>query len=205
VSRRLLPLGDSAVLVELDSLDEVIALARAIDAERPAGVLDVVPAARTIALLLDSAVLDPAAAGAWVQGLGAPPVPADSGRVVEVEVDYDGADLAEVAALLGVSEATVIEWHSGSLWRAAFGGFAPGFAYLVTDHERLRVPRRTTPRTEVPAGAVGLAGEFSAVYPRRSPGGWQLIGTSPAPLWDSTRARPALIEAGDLVRFVRRM
>ena len=82
------------------------------------------------------------------------------------------------------------------------GGFAPGFAYLVTDHDRLRVPRRATPRTAVPAGAVGLAGEFSGVYPRSSPGGWQLIGSTEAVLWDPEADPPALLRPGAAVRFV---
>jgi KipI family sensor histidine kinase inhibitor len=87
------------------------------------------------------------------------------------------------------------------VWTAAFSGFAPGFAYLVTDHEKLRVPRRATPRTIVPAGSVGLAGEFSGIYPRSSPGGWQLIGTTSATLWDAVQPEPALVRPGDRVRF----
>jgi KipI family sensor histidine kinase inhibitor len=102
---------------------------------------------------------------------------------------------------LGVDE--VVEAHTGTEWRVAFGGFAPGFAYLVGGDERLRVPRRDTPRTKVPAGAVGLAGEFSGVYPRASPGGWQLIGRTDLPMWDLDRDPPALLSAGATVRFVR--
>ncbi len=89
---------------------------------------------------------------------------------------YDGADLDEVARLTGMTPDQVVAAHTGTLWRVGFGGFAPGFAYLVGGDERLNVPRQSEPRTRVPAGSVALAGEFSGVYPRESPGGWQLIG-----------------------------
>ena len=115
---------------------------------------------------------------------------------------YDGPDLAEVARLTGLDESEVVAAHTGTPWRIAFGGFAPGFAYLTGGDERLRVPRRDEPRTTVPAGAVGLAGEFSGVYPRPSPGGWQLIGSTEARLWDPDRDPPALLEPGGWVRFV---
>ena len=115
---------------------------------------------------------------------------------------YDGPDLAEVARLTGLDEDEVVAAHTGTPWRIAFGGFAPGFAYLTGGDERLRVPRRDEPRTTVPAGAVGLAGEFSGVYPRSSPGGWQLIGSTDALLWDPDRDPPALLLPGGSVRFV---
>jgi KipI family sensor histidine kinase inhibitor len=124
-----------------------------------------------------------------------------SEEVVTIPVRYDGDDLAEVAAILGMRPEEVVALHTGSSWRVAFGGFAPGFAYLVTDHDRLTVPRRSTPRTRVPAGSVGLAGEFSGVYPRSSPGGWQLIGRTDAVLWDASADPPALLRPGAAVRF----
>ena len=98
----------------------------------------------------------------------------------------------------------MVSAHTGRDWTVGFAGFAPGFAYLVDGDPRLRVPRRTTPRPQVPQGAVGLAGEFSGIYPRPSPGGWQLIGTTDAPLWDSGRTPPALLLPGTRVRFVHR-
>jgi KipI family sensor histidine kinase inhibitor len=122
--------------------------------------------------------------------------------VVRLTVRYDGDDLAEVATLLGITAREVVERHTASRWRVAFGGFAPGFAYLVTDHSGLEVPRRSTPRTVVPAGSVGLAGSFSGVYPRSSPGGWQLIGRTEAVLWDAHAEPPALLRPGVEVRFV---
>ncbi|MBB2969017.1 5-oxoprolinase subunit PxpB [Leifsonia aquatica] len=201
MSLRILPSGDHALLAELDGLDEVLALYRALDAERPAGVVDLVPAARTIGVVVDPDVLPLSVAQAWVERtqpvLAAPP----DEHAVEILVHYDGEDLDAVAGLLGIGAREVVDLHTSSSWRVAFGGFAPGFGYLVTDHDRLRVPRRATPRTAVPAGSVGLAGEFSGVYPRSSPGGWQLIGTTDAVLWDAAADPPALLRPGALVRF----
>jgi KipI family sensor histidine kinase inhibitor len=127
--------------------------------------------------------------------------PVESDEVL-VRVRYDGPDLDDVAALTGLSRAEVIGRHSGTRWRAAFIGFAPGFAYLVGDDGRLDVPRRAESRTRVPAGAVALAGGYSAVYPRESPGGWQLIGSTDTILWAVDREPPSLIRPGSRVRFV---
>ncbi|AXT84047.1 allophanate hydrolase [Aeromicrobium sp. A1-2] len=121
---------------------------------------------------------------------------------VDIPVVYDGPDLDEVARFTGLSTAEVVEAHGATPWTVAFGGFAPGFSYLVDGDPRLHVPRRDAPRSRVPAGAVGLAGEFSGVYPRESPGGWQLIGRTGVQMWDVTRQRPALLTAGMTVRFV---
>ncbi|NYJ02029.1 allophanate hydrolase subunit 1 [Nocardioides thalensis] len=132
----------------------------------------------------------------------APSSPAAGGREVVVPVAYDGADLDVVARLTGLSVEEVVAAHTGTSWRVAFGGFAPGFAYLVGGDPRLQVPRRDTPRTAVPAGSVGLAGEFSGVYPRESPGGWQLIGRTDEVMWDVDREPPALLAPGATVRFV---
>jgi KipI family sensor histidine kinase inhibitor len=120
---------------------------------------------------------------------------------VEITVVYDGPDLTEVARLTGLAEDEIVAAHTGTPWRIAFGGFAPGFAYLTGGDPRLSVPRRDEPRTTVPAGAVGLAGEYSGVYPRPSPGGWQLIGRTDAVLWDADRDPPALLAPGGSVRF----
>jgi KipI family sensor histidine kinase inhibitor len=123
-------------------------------------------------------------------------------QVIEVPVRYDGPDLDEVAQRTGLTRDDVIAAHTGTPWRVGFGGFAPGFAYLVGGDPRLVVPRRDSPRTKVPAGAVALAGEFSAVYPRESPGGWQLIGTTELVMWDIERESPALMTPGATVRFM---
>jgi KipI family sensor histidine kinase inhibitor len=127
--------------------------------------------------------------------------PIDQRADVEIDVVYDGADLEEVARLTGLSQDEVVAAHTAAPLRVGFGGFAPGFAYLIGGDERLHVPRRAEPRTRVPAGSVGLAGEFSGVYPRESPGGWQLIGRTDAVLWDVNREPPALLLPGSWVRF----
>lgn len=196
---KVLPNGDGALLAEFGSLDEVLAFYRGAVASRPSSVIDLVPGARTVLVTCEPRMLP--AVRDWLDSVV--PVSASLGAssAVEIEVRYDGADLSEVAGLLGMSVADVIELHTASTWTVAFGGFAPGFGYLVTDHVRLVVPRRSSPRTLVPAGAVGLAGEFSGVYPRASPGGWQLIGTTDAVLFDASLAAPALLAPGTTVKF----
>ncbi|MCA4134157.1 5-oxoprolinase subunit PxpB [Arthrobacter sp. M4] len=205
---RILGCGDAAFLAEFPNLDSVLAHYRGLTkggpaaGSLPAGVIDVVPAARTILVTFNPSVIEGAAVHHWIRSTPPERSGAPVGSEVQIEVRYGGPDLSDVAHHLGVSEAQVVNLHTGSAWTAAFSGFAPGFVYLVTDHARLHVPRRSNPRTTVPAGAVGLAGEFSGVYPRQSPGGWQLIGTTTAVLWDASRREPALIQPGDTVRFV---
>jgi len=198
----LLPCGDVGVLVEVEDIDEVLALADAVRADTPPGVLDIVPAARTVLLTVEPGT----DLGAVRRAVLAMDVTAGAdragGETVRIPVTYDGPDLAEVAELTGLGEDGVVAAHTGTPWRVAFGGFAPGFAYLVDGDPRLNVSRRAEPRTAVPAGAVGLAGEFSGVYPRSSPGGWQLIGRTDVPLWDMGAG--ALLRPGGLVRFEAR-
>jgi KipI family sensor histidine kinase inhibitor len=117
-------------------------------------------------------------------------------------VHYDGADLAELAGLLGTEPAELVRRHTGAEWTVAFCGFAPGFGYLTQDGGGWDVPRRSTPRTTVPPGSVALAGEFSGVYPRESPGGWQLIGRTDVAVFDLGRDPAALLRPGIRVRFV---
>jgi KipI family sensor histidine kinase inhibitor len=199
-SPRILPFGDGAFLLELPGLDDVLALHRGLLASTvPRAVVDIVPAARTILV-----TFEPWARSDVQQWLGAVQSREeddDGGRLVRIDVAYGGADLGNVAGLLGITEAEVVRRHTSARWRAAFTGFAPGFAYLVSPSSGLQVPRRPEPRTAVPAGSVGLAGEFSGVYPRSSPGGWQLIGTTDARLWDAAAPEPALIRPGDTVEF----
>ncbi|WP_337587507.1 5-oxoprolinase subunit B family protein, partial [Arthrobacter sp. CAL618] len=169
--------GPRALLIQLESLESVLAVHAHLQQHPLRGQVDVLAAARTVLAVFDSGTSARAARTAVAQ-LDTSPA-ADSAPVgdpVRIEVVYDGDDLAEVGRLTGLDPDGVIAAHTGQLWTAAFGGFAPGFAYLVGENETLTVPRRTSPRTAVPAGAVALAGNFSAVYPRRSPGGWQLIG-----------------------------
>jgi KipI family sensor histidine kinase inhibitor len=138
----------------------------------------------------------------WIRST--PPVPPSvwgTSDAVEIDVQYSGEDLAEVAALLSLTEREVVDAHMASVWRVAFVGFAPGFGYLVTDSPRLVVPRRSSPRTSVPAGAVGLAGEYTGIYPRSSPGGWQILGHTDAVLWNPDATAPAVFTPGRVVRF----
>jgi KipI family sensor histidine kinase inhibitor len=201
MTRRMFPYGDRAVLVELDNLDEVLALREGLEATRTPGVVDIVPAARTVTVTIDPAVLPIESARSWL--VDARPLPAGELQyeTVTIDVEYSGEDLGNVAQVLGVSADEVVRLHTKSVWRVAFCGFAPGFGYLVTDHDRLVVPRRESPRTSVPAGSVALAGEFSGVYPRSGPGGWQLIGTTDAALFDPARDPAALLRPGVHVRF----
>jgi KipI family sensor histidine kinase inhibitor len=201
--RRVWPMGDAALLVEVADLDVVLALAAAVRAAEWPYVVDVVPGARTVVVVVEPGT-DLAAVRRAVLELDADPVAAQDGPVVEIQVVYEGPDLEEVAKLTGLGVDEVVAAHTGTPWRVGFGGFAPGFAYLTGGDPRLNVARRDEPRTSVPAGAVGLAGEFSGVYPRSSPGGWQLIGRTDAVLWDSARTPPALLSAGAQVRFVAR-
>lgn len=214
--------GADAVLVDLPDLRAVRALDAALRSAAPDGVLDVVPAARTVLVrgapgrragwaarvtelardVVGSATR-PAGHGTGDDRDGVPP------RTVEVPVVYDGPDLDEVAALTGLAVEEVVARHLAGGpdgYRVAFGGFMPGFAYVVGVDPVLQVPRRASPRTRVPAGSVAVAGEFTAVYPGPTPGGWRLLGTSPEPVFDVTRGRDgaALLAPGDAVRFVRR-
>ena len=193
--------GTRSVLVELSDLDSVLALGALLEASPLPGQVDVLAAASTLFIKTDGwASAQKISAAVLALELGS--APADAGSLVEVPVHYDGEDLAEVARLTGLSVEGVVNAHSQQTWRAAFGGFAPGFAYLLGENQVLNVPRRDTPRKVVPSGAVALAGDYSAVYPRQSPGGWQLIGHTDAVLWDLERPNPALIRPQDRVRFI---
>jgi len=195
--------GDRALLIECSSTTEVLDLAETLRELRLPGVVDIVPGARTVLLGL----ADPGyqrTSRAQLAGIALPrPAECSETAVADVliEVVYDGADLNEVAGRLDMTVVEIIEAHTATPWRVGFGGFAPGFAYLVGGDARLNVPRRPEPRTRVPAGSVGLAGEFSGIYPRESPGGWQLIGRTEAVLWDIERVQPALLKPGMWVQF----
>ncbi|MFF0747276.1 5-oxoprolinase subunit PxpB [Streptomyces sp. NPDC004111] len=200
---RTLPVGDRALLVELADAEEAGALHAELLRRRAAGSLppvrEIVPAARTV--LLDG-LDDPVGLAGLLTGWEVPPLVVDERRAVELPVRYDGPDLPEVAARWGVSVEEAVRIHSSARFRVAFCGFAPGFGYLTGLPERYAVPRRSTPRTAVPPGSVALAGPYTGVYPRSSPGGWQLIGSTDAVLWDPARVPAALLTPGDRVRFV---
>lgn len=199
---RLLPYGDRALLVELADGEQALALAATLREDPPAAVGELVPAARTVLVVAadDAGVGDLRDA---LERVEVTPLASleDEGELVEVPVVYDGEDLEDVARLTGLSAEEVVAAHTGQTWRVAFGGFAPGFRYLVGEDDRLHVPRRESSRTAVPAGAVGLAGEYAGVYPRQSPGGWQLIGRTDLAMFDLDREPAALLRPGVRVRF----
>ena len=193
------PVGAHALLVEVKDADTALSLATW---ARTRGVpaAEIVPGATTV---LFDGVEDVTALAdllrSWAPGAGPPP-----GELVEVLVEYDGADLAFVAARWGVDEAEVVERHTRTEFVVAFCGFAPGFSYLAGLPGELAVPRLESPRSRVPAGAVALAGSWCGVYPTPSPGGWRILGTTDAVLWDQDRDPPALLPPGTRVRFVAR-
>ncbi|MBY5990881.1 5-oxoprolinase subunit PxpB [Ferrimonas balearica] len=207
---RLSPLGDSALLVQLDAALPATELAAATAAlcALP-GCLDAVPAYTTVTLHFDpldlphpEAHFTPLIDGA-LAALQKTPTPAP-GRLVRLPVCYHpslGPDLAEVAAHCGLSVEALVARHSAPEYRVRFLGFAPGFPFLEGLDPALATPRRATPRTQVAAGSVGIAGAQTGVYPLASPGGWQLIGQTPCPLVDFDRPRPTALEPGDRLKF----
>ncbi|WFP15542.1 5-oxoprolinase subunit PxpB [Citricoccus muralis] len=201
-TKRYLTAGAQAVLVEVDDLSAVLALTDALRRAQISGVTELVPAARTVLVTFDRTT-DRDTVVTAIDAVNSGEVTVSEPRVIEIPVRYDGEDLAEVAAHLGITEDDVIRRHTESEYTMAFAGFAPGFCYLTGGDPLLDVPRRSSPRTRIPAGSVGLAGTFSGVYPRSSPGGWQLIGTTDVVMWDEQRDPPALVNPGDRVRFVR--
>ena len=195
--------GTRAILIDLPDLSTVMAWHAALRSTPLRGQIDCIAAARTVLIVLDS----PRAAKDAAEKLS-DFSPANTTqtkpRDITITVRYDGEDLQEAADAVGMTVDEVIEWHTSTTFVGAFGGFAPGFTYCVPEESSgipLSMPRKATPRTAVPAGAVGLAGEFSAVYPRQSPGGWQLIGTTTDPMWDNSQESPALITQGDRVHY----
>lgn len=221
--RRILPAGQDALLVETGDLRHALGLYHALNAAMEdavsanasagesvaspaptrqfAAVTELVPAAQTVLVRFDPRRIRPASLAEAIMTLSDTPDEAQEHRTVTVPVIYDGEDLEAVAQLLGISADEVVARHTGAPWTAAFGGFAPGFTYLVDGDPIFDVPRRTTPRLVVPSGAVGLAGRFSGVYPRESSGGWQLIGHTAMPMWDVHADPPAAIMPGDRVTF----
>ncbi|KAA0918747.1 allophanate hydrolase subunit 1 [Dietzia sp. ANT_WB102] len=224
--------GETALLVDCAELSEAVSLAGRIEQWRPDAV-DVVAATRTVLVTVRDAAALPglrrrleallAAAHTESGRTGDAVDSGHAGHAVTIDVRYDGPDLAAVADHAGMSTETLVRTHTSITWRAAFGGFAPGFFYLVDAREvdtrevdtteqdaagvpsaepaLPAVPRLSSPRARVPAGSVGLADHFCAVYPGASPGGWQLLGTTDAQLWDIGQPRPALLAPGVTVRF----
>lgn len=201
-SMRFLPVNRHAILVELADLQQTLVLLGALQASPIEGVQELVPAARTILVQFAPHIIGAAQLVRRIAECDLSGSVQRSDVLVQIPVRYDGEDLAEVAQILGITAEEVVRRHTGSEWSVAFTGFAPGFAYLSGGDPVFQVPRRATPRTKVPAGAVALAGSFSAVYPQASPGGWQIIGVTDAAMWDLARDLPALLQPGYRVQFV---
>ncbi|MFD4368926.1 allophanate hydrolase subunit 1 [Rhodococcus sp. NPDC058521] len=197
-----LEVGKAAVLAAFDDLDTTLGYFRALDNSRPAGVWELVPAARTVLVRFDPESIPHEKVVRWLRATQPNAAAGETSTAeVHIPVHYDGPDLDDVSEMTGLSIDEVISAHTGMPWTVAFSGFAPGFGYLAGGDARLHVPRRAEPRTAVPAGAVALASEFSGIYPRSSPGGWQLIGTTRTVIWDPVRSPPALLRPGTTVRF----
>lgn len=203
------PMGTNALLIDYSSSSNPLAKvlrahAAAVEIE---GLVDRVPAAQTLLLRFEG----PArrylgAVEAALRGGDAQGHTVGKRKTVKIPVHYDGTDLEPLAGTLGMSPQALIDWHCERPWTAAFGGFAPGFYYMVRAGgdgwpKVFDIPRLSTPRTRVPKGSVGLAGQFAGVYPIDSPGGWQLLGHTDVEMWDVSRPSPALLEPGAQVQF----
>jgi inhibitor of KinA len=209
---RIVAAGDSALIVEFEErIDSevnarAVALAERLHDDPVAGVRDVVPTYRSVAVYFDPlrTAHDALMARLEREAAAHMPVARPAHDVLRLPVCYGGEfgpDLAEVAAFGGVSETAAIDLHTGPTYHVFMLGFAPGLAYLGIVDERIAAPRRDTPRVRVPRGSVGIAGAQTGVYPSETPGGWQIIGRTPLLPFDLTRANPFLMKAGDAVRF----
>ena len=197
---RVLAFGDAAVLVDVGDPGGVLSV-RAAVARQP-GVLETVPAARTVLVRYDPALVGPEQIRQAAVGAPAMAAPGGPAEPVRLSVVYDGPDLVPLADELGIDADELVRRHVAGTHTVAFCGFSPGFAYLTGLDPSLHAPRLAEPRTSVPAGSVAVAGEYSGVYPRASPGGWRLLGRTDAPLWDTGRTPPALLTPGTAVQFV---
>ena len=212
---RVVQAGDSVTIVEFEErIDErinaqAIALANRVERAQIAGVRDIVPTYRSVAVYFDPLRIDYAALQEALSGAGQHLVSEGAtdravGAPVRIPVRYGGEhgpDLGEVAAFAGLSEAEVVAKHVAVSYRVFMMGFVPGFPYMGTVDATIAAPRRTTPRVRVPAGSVGIAGSQTGIYPTETPGGWQLIGRTDVPLFDLSRPAPFLLKAGDTVQF----
>ena len=208
----IVPYGEAALLVEADAERElanhaVLALAVHLDHLALPHVSLVQPALTSLLLRFDPLRTTHAAVEQQVRSSldQLDVVPAPPTHVVTIPVRYggdDGPDLDHVAHLLGIRNDEVIALHTGQVYRVQMIGFAPGFPYIGPLPPELTLPRRSTPRTAVPAGSVAIAAGMTGIYPQRLPGGWHIIGRTDVILFDPLRSPPALLQPGDGVRFV---
>jgi inhibitor of KinA len=213
---RIEPLGDSALLLRVgetfdaeQSLDAVLRATRQLELAEIRGVLDLAPAYTTIGVFYDPAQIGAfdefqANIGRALQALEPARPRAGGEMVIEVPVCYDdefAPDLDEIAQHTALSPEEIIHRHAAANYRVSCVGFTPGFPYLSGLPPELATPRRASPRKEIPAGAVAIGGTQTGIYPRKSPGGWNIIGRTPLRLFDVERNPPALFHAGDRLRF----
>lgn len=212
---RLVPVGESVVVVELEEqIDRsvnarAVSLADRLRAAEVSGVRDIVPTFRSVAVYFDPLQTDYDALVRRLESVASSLDALAVGREasaepIRVPVCYGGQfgpDLADVAAFGGVTESEAAHLHASAVYRVFMIGFLPGFAYMGTVDSRIAAPRRSNPRTRVPAGSVAVAGQQTGIYPSESPGGWQLIGRTTLRLFDPARAEPSTFAAGDLVQF----
>lgn len=200
--------GDSAVLVELDTTDEAAALLTRLQARAIAGVVEMMPGLQTVLIRFDGRAIDARQLVRLISEIPTATAPGDGGTVFEpgpevsIRVDYSGPDLDDVARHTSKTIAEVIAAHQDRLYRIVLIGMAPGFYFLAGGDPALRVPRRSSPRIDVGKGALGLAGEFTGIYPRTGPGGWQLIGRVVDELWHPRKIPAARLSRGTSIRFV---
>ncbi|WON75848.1 5-oxoprolinase/urea amidolyase family protein [Serratia sp. UGAL515B_01] len=199
---RFLTVNLSSFLVELVSLDDTLALFESLTTLPEPGIEEIIPAARTLLICFHPEQTSMFKLSKRIASRPLTPGNSHSSQLMVIPVHYNGEDLPFVAEEMGISIREVICRHQEATWRVAFTGFAPGFAYMVSDSGGWQIPRRRIPRTRIPASSVALAGEFSGIYPRASPGGWQLIGQTLLKMWDMARQQPALLLPGMQVQFV---
>ncbi|CAG9001247.1 MAG: hypothetical protein CENE_03265 [Candidatus Celerinatantimonas neptuna] len=199
---RFLPVNLTSLLIEFSNLEETLALHQNLVVDPIDSILEMIPAACTLLIYFDRYRTDAYKLTASIRKREYSTHFFSCVQTIQIPVTYDGEDLQNVADCLGISVAEVIYRHTHQSYRVAFTGFAPGFAYLSCLENQLSVPRHASPRIRIPAGSVALAGEFSGIYPKDSPGGWQLIGRTDQQMWDLDREQPALLRPGDQVVFV---
>ena len=199
---RFLSVNLDCFLIELESLEETMAVHYRLKQAQHPHIKELIPAARSILIYFDPLLVEMHTLIQWISSQKISPNTLRQGKEIVIGVRYNGIDLNNVAEYLGMSTDQVIRKHTNSYWQVAFIGFAPGFAYLTNPEQVFgSIPRLASPRKKVSAGAVGLAGEYSGIYPQDSPGGWQLIGQTDEILWDIHRQQPALLLPSDHVIF----
>lgn len=217
---QLYPCGDHAITITWGNAitevanQQVMALYHYLRERKIAGVLDLIPAYSSLTVVYDLAMLIKTNPHQSVYAMmesqlqeAVRSVELNTGTIpnkITIPVCYDlslAPDLSALAALHQLTIEEVIQLHTAQTYRVYMIGFLPGFAYMGSVDERIRTARKSSPRTKVPAGSVGIAGEQTGIYPLDSPGGWQLIGQTPLQLFDATRTDPCLLQPGDEVQF----